>query len=150
MSEPDVRGPIDFLVIEYPPGAAGTATARELFDLVEHDTVRLYDLVVVEKGHDGSCVEIDLSDSSPGRLHDLRAFAGARSGLVGSEDLEELAGVIDASTVAVLLMYENRWAVPFVAAARSEGAGVVAGARLAGQEFVDSLDQHEKSKMLGA
>ena len=79
-------------MIEYPPGAAGTATARELFDLVESDTVRLYDLVVVEKGHDGACVEIDLSETSLGRLRDVRAFAGARSGLKGAEDLEELAG----------------------------------------------------------
>ena len=54
--------------------------------------MRLYDLVVVEKGHDGACVEIDLSETSLGRLHDVRAFAGARSGLVGAEDLEELAG----------------------------------------------------------
>ena len=143
MSEPDVRGPIDFLVIEYPPGAAGTATARELCDLVENDTVRLYDLAVVEKGHDGSCVEIELSDTSPRRLHDLRAFAGARSGLVGNEDLDELAGVIDAGMVAIVVMYENRWVVPFVAAARSEGAGVVAGARLTGHEIMDALDAAE-------
>lgn len=143
MSQPHVRGPIDFLVIEYPPGATGTATARELFDLVESDTVRLYDLVVVEKGPDGSCAEIDLSETSPGRLHDVRALAGARSGLVGTDDLEELAGVIDPGAVAIVVMYENRWAVPFVAAARSEGAGVVAGARLTGQEIMDALDAVE-------
>ena len=73
----------------------------------------------------------------------MRAFAGARSGLVGTEDLEELAGVIDAGAVAIVVMYENRWAVPFVAAARSEGAGVVAGARLTGQEIMDALDAVE-------
>ena len=40
--------------------------------------------------------------------------------------------MIDAGTVAIVVTYENRWAVPFVAAAHSEGAGVVAGARLTG------------------
>ena len=74
MSKPDIPGPIDILVIELSLAQPGLPRARELWDLVEHETVRLYDLVVVEKRHDGSCVEIDLADPSPGRLHDLRAF----------------------------------------------------------------------------
>ena len=51
--------------------------------------------------------------------------------------------MIDAGTVAIVVMYENRWAVPFVAAGRTVGAGVVAGARLTGQEIMDALDAVE-------
>ena len=51
--------------------------------------------------------------------------------------------MIVAGAVAMVVMYENRWAVPFVTAARSEGAGVVAGARLTSQEIMDTLDAVE-------
>ena len=51
------------MVIEYPPGANRDRHCERTLRPVETDTVRLYDLVVVEKGPDGSCAEIDLSDS---------------------------------------------------------------------------------------
>lgn len=46
-------------------------------------------------------------------------------------------------TVAALLVYENAWAVPFVAAARDAGGQLVASARIPGQDVMDALDALE-------
>lgn len=139
----DVHGPIDFLVIQFPGDATGAATTEALVDLVDAATVRLYDLVLVRKADDGTCTEIDPAGGPDGQLGELGAFAGARSGLVGADDLAELADVLDPGNVAAILVYENAWAVPFVAAARSEGAELVAGARLTAQQIMDALDAVE-------
>lgn len=141
MSSPDVYGPIDFLVLQYPRDASGAPTAEALVDLLARGVVRLYDLLVVERDDDGGCREVDLTAGGP--LGDLRAFRGARSGLLGADDLDELAAVIDPGTVGVVVLYENAWAVPFVAAARAEGAEAVAGNRITAQQIMDALDALE-------
>lgn len=139
----DVHGPIDFLVLEFPSGASADDTARALFDLVNRDVVRLYDMMVVRKEADGSCHEVDLAtvEDGPGALG---TFAGARSGLLGKEDGLEAANALDPGTTGVVLVYENAWAIPFVAAARGQGAQMVASARLSAQEVMDVLDAIEK------
>jgi hypothetical protein len=45
--------------------------------------------------------------------------------------------------VATPLVYENAWAVPFVAAARDAGGQLVASARIPGQDVMDALDALE-------
>ena len=48
-------------------------------------------------------------------------------------------------TIAVLLVYENAWAAPFVAAARKAGGQMVATARVPAQDIIDALDALEAS-----
>ena len=143
MSNPDVHGPIDTLVIEFPGTATGEGTAQTLVDLVEQGTVRLYDLMVVRKDTDGTCVEVELATVPDDQLGAFRAFAGARSGLLGTEDVALTGEVLDPGALGVVVVYENAWAVPFVAAARTEGAEMVGSARLTAQEIMDALDAAE-------
>ena len=51
--------------------------------------------------------------------------------------------VLHAGTLAALLVYENTWAIPFVAAAREAGGELVAGARIPAQDVMDALDALE-------
>jgi len=46
-------------------------------------------------------------------------------------------------TLAVLIVYENTWAVPFVAAARESGGEMIASARIPAQDVMDALDSLE-------
>jgi hypothetical protein len=138
-----VYGPVDFLILEYPLHADGTSTAQALSALVDQGVVALYDLMVVRKEADGSAREIDLGSSSPDLPVAFAAFVGSRSGLLGPDDVDEAANALEPDTSAVVIVYENRWAVPFVTAARAEGVEVVASARLTAQEIMRSLDELE-------
>ncbi len=141
MTKPDVHGPVDVLVIEFPGGADGADTAKALGDLIDSATVRLYDLMVVTTDADGTCTEVDLSSDGP--LSALARFSGARSGLLTTDDVVEAAGVIESGKAAAVLLYENAWAIPFVAAARGEDGQMVASARLSAQDIMDALDAAE-------
>ena len=46
-------------------------------------------------------------------------------------------------TLAALIVYENTWAIPFVAAAREAGGEMVASARIPAQDVMDVLDALE-------
>lgn len=70
-------------------------------------------------------------------------FSGARSGLLGDDDVAEAAGALEPNTVAALIVYENTWAVPFVAAARKNGGEVVASMRIPAGDIMDALDALE-------
>jgi hypothetical protein len=135
----DVYGPIDLIVIEFPEGADGTGVRAALADLVEREVIHLFDLMVVRKEADGTITEVDLGATADGGL-DLEAFSGARSGLLGDDDLADAAALLEPGVTAAILLYENAWAVPFVAAARDAGGEMVASVRLPAQSVMDALD----------
>ena len=139
----DVHGPIDFLLLEFPDGQRTGTPADALLDLVEAGIVRVYDLLVLRKTEDGAITGIEITDLSADDIGGFTAFAGARSGLLGDDDAREAAAAMKPGTVAALLVYENLWAVPFVAAARESGGQVVASARIPAQDVMDALDAVE-------
>jgi hypothetical protein len=140
MTENDVHGPIDFVLIEFSADRPKDEVVSELVDLVDRGTIRLYDLVVLRKDHDGS---VSLLEIGGGFLEELMPLAGARSGLLGEDDQQLAAGTMEPGTTAVLLVYENAWAVPFVAAARRAGGELVAAARISAQDVIEVVDELE-------
>jgi hypothetical protein len=92
---------------------------------------------------DGSFSGFDVRDLEPERVGDFVAFEGARSGLVGEEDLATAAEAIEPGTSAVLIVYENRWAAPFAAAVRRNGGVLLATERIPVQDLIDALDAAE-------
>lgn len=139
MSAADVHGPIDLIVLEFPIDGDLEPVRSALAELIDAGTILLYDLMVVRREQDGTVTEVDLAALPDGGFA-LEVFAGARSGLLGADDLEEAATLLEPGTTAALLVYENAWAVPFVGAARVAGGELVASARLSAQEIMDALD----------
>jgi len=139
----DAHGPIDFVLIEFGADAPADEAAAALLDLVEAGVIRLYDLVVVRKTSDGQISGLELNQSSDGALQGFSAFAGARSGLIGDDDLHEAAAVLEPGVAAALIVYENAWAVPFISAARAVGGEVVASERLPAEVVLRSLEATE-------
>ena len=111
-------GPVDYLVVEFPDArVTGDALAR-LVDLVDQRVVRILDLVFLRKEPDGSVVGMEIADVDGDGELDLLVLEGATSGLIGSEDLDEAAAVIEPGSAAAVVIYENVWAIPFATALR--------------------------------
>lgn len=136
----DVHGPIDFLLLEFSADKMDGSAARALLDLVEQGIVRIYDLLVIVKDADGSFSAVDFSSLPADEFGGFVAFAGARSGLLSDEDIAEAGEVMAPGTAAALIVYENSWAIPFVAAARAADAEVVASARIPADVVMEVLD----------
>ena len=140
---PDVHGPIDFLVLEFDPDKADGSAAAALLDLVDRGIIHVYDLLVIRKDADGSVSGIDINDAG------FSAFAGVQTGLLGDDDVSEAGGVLEDGRAAALIVYENTWAIPFVAAAQSAGAEVVASGRIPATEVMAALDELESADAAG-
>ena len=92
-----------------------------LIDLVDRGIIRVLDCLFVLKNEDGTFSGFDARDLSDKGVGDFAVFEGASSGLLGDEDAQHAAEAIEPGSAAAMIMYENRWAAPFVAAVRRNG-----------------------------
>jgi hypothetical protein len=137
-------GPIDVVVIAYPAGAPMTGEAAPLLvDLVDRGIIRVLDAMFVKKEEDGTFSGFDARDLDDKGVGDFTVFEGASSGLLGDEDAAMAADAIEPGSAAVMILYENRWAAPFVAAVRRNGGVPIAFERIPLQDVVDALDAAE-------
>ena len=143
MTDEDVSGPIDFLLLEFPGEHLNGEAGAALLDLVDAGTIRVWDLLIITKDADGNVVGINIEDLDADHLGSFTVFEGANSGLISDDDVAEAGNALEPGTVAVLLVYENTWAIPFVKAARSAGAEVVAAARIPATTVMEVLDAAE-------
>ncbi|MBC7268202.1 MAG: DUF1269 domain-containing protein [Streptomyces sp.] len=141
--ELETVGPIDYLVVEFPGNRMTGEGLPLLVDLVERGLIRILDLVFVRKDEDGTVTGMEIADLTGDGALDLSVFAGASSGLLGQDDLEEAAVALEPSSSAGILVYENRWAAPFAAALHRGGARLVASGRIPVPDLVAALDATE-------
>lgn len=139
----DVVGPIDCVLLDFDAEQPLDEVADALNGLIEIGVIRLYDILVVRKDTDGSVTGVDVADL--GESFGLARFAGARSGLLGRDDVVSAGTAMDPGTAALLLLYENAWAVPVVAATRRAGGVAFAVSHVTGQQINDALDALEGS-----
>jgi hypothetical protein len=145
LSSEDVElGPIDIVVIGYPPGAPRSGEAIPLFiDLVDRGIIRVLDVLAIQKDADGVISGFEVTDFDGDGENDLAVFAGASTGLLGDEDAAEAGADIPPDSAAVLICYENRWAAPFAAAVRRNGGQVLAFHRVGAQDLADTIEALE-------
>ena len=135
-------GPVDVVVIGYPPDAPKTGEAIPIFlDLVDRGIIRVLDVIGVEKRADGTLATLIAEDVDGDGFPDLVAFAGATTGLLGDDDVRTAADGIEPGTAAMLVVYENRWAAPFVAAVRRNGGEVLAVERVSAADLLEALER---------
>lgn len=135
-----LHGPVDYVIVEFETKAADGSMAAAILDLVERGIITLLDVTMVSKGDDGSFQVIDLDALDDGQLGGITVLAGARSGLLDDEDLASAVDAITPGTSAVVIVYENTWAEPFVTAAHRIGAQFVASGRIPADELVSAIE----------
>ena len=137
-------GPIDIVVIGYPADAPMTGEAVPIvLDLVERGIIRVLDARAVFKEADGTYSGFDIADLEEDRVGSFAAFAGASSGLLSEADVAMAAEEIEPGTAAVMIVYENRWAAPFVSAVRRNGGVLIANERIRVEDLMDALEAAE-------
>jgi hypothetical protein len=136
----DELGPVDYLVVEFPPGAQNFngEMAAELVRLSDAGTIRVLDLLILQKAADGTidAYEIDETDA----VDEIRALETHVSEILAADDVLNLAAAMEPGSVAGVLVWENTWAAPFASAARRAGGQLIATGRIPIQAIVASIE----------
>jgi hypothetical protein len=148
VSDNDVEiGPVDYLIVMWPAGSAPNGEGlAQLGNLSERGLIRVLDLVFVRKEQDGTMTGLALTDIDHDGSLDLVQFQAASS-LLGQEDYDEAGAALEPGASAAILIYENTWAAPFVAAVRKTGAEVVAGGRIPADDVLQALEEVETAEV---
>ena len=137
-------GPIDYVIVEWPPDKQPTGEAFPLLvDLVDQGLIRIMDFGFVHKESDGKIVGMTVSDMSLDGDPSFAVFEGASSGLLGNDDYEEAGKAIEPGASAAIMIYENTWAAPFATALRRGGAQLVASGRVPVNALIQALDESD-------
>ncbi|MFI5897737.1 DUF6325 family protein [Actinoplanes sp. NPDC051513] len=139
MDDLQEMGPVDYLCIEFPPGSQPGQGLPHIVSLVDRGIIRVLDLRFLRKNADGTVNELIGEQLDTG----LTLFQGAASGMLGGDDLEEAAAVLEPGSAAALIVYENVWAAPFAVSVRRAGGRVIAGGRIPVQSLLAALDATE-------
>jgi Family of unknown function (DUF6325) len=137
-------GPVDIVVIAYPADAPMTGEAVPIvLDLVERGIIRVLDVLFVMQNEDGTFSGFEATDLEADRIGDLKVFEGASTGLLGQDDVATASAALEPGSAAVMIVYENRWAAPFVAAVRRNGGVVIDNQRIPAEDLMAALEAAE-------
>ena len=139
----DELGPVDYFIVEFPAGAQNFTGdgIRELVKLHESGTIRVMDILILQKADDGTVMAQELGD-----LDDLGELGKLEAELVqtlAEEDVDDLAAAMDPGSVAGVLVYENLWAAPFASAMRRAGGQLIANGRIPVQALIAAIEADE-------
>lgn len=136
-------GPVAYLVVEFPGARLTGEGLAELVGLADRGLLRVLDLAFVGKDDQGAVTTLELRDLDGDGTLDLTVFEGASSSLLADDDLQEAGDLLEPGSAAAVLLYENRWAAPFVSALRRNGAELVAAGFVPLDDIVGALDSTE-------
>jgi hypothetical protein len=133
-------GPVDYVVIEFPAGQQNFTgeVAEELARLSESGVIRVLDLLLIIKNEDGSVDALEIDDTPA--VDQIRALEADIAEILAADDVELLAAAMEPGSVAGVLVFENRWAAPFGAAARRAGGQLIASGRIPIQAIAASIE----------
>ena len=109
----DELGPVDLIIVEFPEGERNFTgeAADELASLAEAGTIRLIDVLILAKDHQGDVEAMELSDLDD--LGPFQAFEAELAEFLAEDDVVHLAAAMDPGSVAGVIVFENLWAAPF-------------------------------------
>ena len=129
-------GPVQLLVLGFQDADFQGEILAELRRLRELGTIRIVDLLVVTKDHDGELATVELTDLDEEEAAELGAIAGALIGLgaggeegaeagalagaeafadrgrLGEQEVWYAADAIPEGATAAIALIEHRWAIP--------------------------------------
>jgi hypothetical protein len=128
---------VGYVILTLPDVDALGTLAPALLELVESDTVRILDVVVVVRGDDGTprVLESDALEVAA----DLRKVRPRIAGLLTQKDIVLASVAIPAGAAGVVLVVEDRWARPLSKAAARAGGQIVAGEHIAAERIRAAL-----------
>jgi hypothetical protein len=128
-------GPVDVEVLAFPGGLVNGRVSAVMADVVASGAARLLDALLVEKRSNGDVVVTDIEQY--GESLEIIRIPGQLPGLLSDTDVDKVATDLQPGSAALLIAWENSWAVRLRQAVSESGGVVVLHERIADAEISD-------------
>jgi len=139
-------GPVDYIVVEFPGSKFNGEIAPALKDLVDRGIIRVLDIVILQKDDKGTLEVAELSDLDESEVGSIRDYETELAMLLSEDDVIAVAEAIEPGTTAAVLVWENKWAVPFATAVRHSGGLLVASGRIPIQAIAAAIEADDEDE----
>ncbi len=106
-------GPVELICLKFPGNQlrGGTGDIQSaLRELVESNTIRIIDLLVVRKDAGGKVECIEATSLSQEEFSGFRTLVDDVLGLISEEQIQRLADMLDDNSAGAIMLFENVWA----------------------------------------
>ncbi|MFD9334217.1 DUF6325 family protein [Streptomyces sp. NPDC060028] len=120
-------GPVEFIVLAFPEEQLRVPAVEAVMGLRKTGVVRLIDGLVVTRTAAGEVLAAEFDE-----FVELRGLLTGRDAarLIGPEDVQESAGLLERGSCALLLVVEHVWAEDAAIAVRAAGGRIVGSVRI--------------------
>lgn len=132
-------GPIELLVVRFPGNQFRGEIIPAMEELVENGTVRIIDLLFVQKDANGDLTIIELSELPNEDLEAFDPLVDDVGGMISEDDALIFAGSLEPNSSAGMLLFENVWATRFSKAVRNANGEVLLNERIP-RAVIDELE----------
>lgn len=129
--------PVDIVILGLPDATAGPALATSISNVVDSGAARVLDALWIHKDSSGDISVIDIDDEG---ADELFGFESALPGLLGVEDVTEIAQDLPAGSAAAVIAWENTWASGISHVVKKAGGIVLAHERIPANALDDLFD----------
>jgi uncharacterized membrane protein len=133
-------GPVDIAVIAFDEPKFDGSVASAIADLVANGTVRLLDIILVNKDENGEVTLVEVTDIDGDGIPDLVALQGDIPGLLSETDAGVAVEAMPNSSAVAMIAWENTWLVRAGQAIRNNGGTLVAFERIPAEDVQAVLD----------
>ena len=144
-SSDDELEPVDFLAIEFPGGRLTSAGFERLLSWSTRASSTSWTWSSLRRTPTAKARRLTFGEFAVPDGVDLSAWAGASSGLLDDSDVGLISAAMQPGSVAVVVIYENRWVLGMVEAWRRDGARLIASGGVSADDIVAALDATESS-----
>ena len=113
MTQGNVMGPVDYLMVKFPGNKFSGKGAPELLKLQKQGIIRVIDMVFIVKDENGKLVTseaVDLTEEARAAFNELSKNTRE---WFSQGDIEAIAASLPNNSTAGLLLFENVWAKQF-------------------------------------
>lgn len=125
-----MRGPIDYIIVGFEGNNFDGSILSAIGDAIDKGIIGLVALSAVSKGSDGAITSLSVADMSDSLLADFAGKYQASSDLVTTEDIDEIAELLNPNSTAGFLVIEQLWAKPLKQAIINANGFLIAEGRI--------------------
>ena len=125
-----MRGPIDYIVVGFEGNNFDGSVLAALADAIDKEIIALVALSVIAKDAEGNVTTLDIAQSGDQFAVEFAQKYQPTGDLVTSDDIDEVADLLENNTAAGLLVVEQLWAKPLKKALIDANGVLVAEGRI--------------------
>ena len=133
-------GPVDFLALEFTNDQLKGEIMPALMELVDNKTIRVIDLVVIQKDQAGQYEALELQQLKPEVIAIFDPLMVEISGIIQVEDIDAIGEQMENNTTAAVLLFENLWAIKFKEAVLRANGRLLAQERIPYQVVDEAME----------